>query len=231
MLVVCDVLGIIDFMFAGSFNALCLATSHRCLLSLDRLLLRFRVVVRKNSMSNEKSSSTFYQSSSYAGVCPFSIAIMVLRRKPYTFQSPPCSPSLSFSVAPDGTDGRLRDHRQEGYSKYGSTFAASHGKDVEASSFYGESPPSVYAARSHHESGSITNGDRISSTISGPRFTLSSTVYATDAQGLYQDPNPQLIRRPTTERVQTYTQRVIVRFLKPPAVPPPGVSSSNPMRT
>ncbi|CAF4719174.1 unnamed protein product, partial [Rotaria magnacalcarata] len=48
--------------------------------------------------------------------------------------------------------------------------------------------------------------------------------YATDAQGLFQDPNPQIIRRPATGGVQTYTQNIKVRFLQPPPIPPPGVS-------
>ncbi|CAF0877785.1 unnamed protein product [Rotaria sp. Silwood1] len=46
--------------------------------------------------------------------------------------------------------------------------------------------------------------------------------YAVDAQGLYQDPNPQIIRRPAPGGPQTYTQRVQVRFLQPPPVPAPG---------
>ncbi|CAF2818352.1 unnamed protein product [Rotaria sp. Silwood2] len=49
-----------------------------------------------------------------------------------------------------------------------------------------------------------------------------ATHYAADAQGLYQDPNPQIIRRPAPGGAQTYTQRVLVRFLQPPQVPPPG---------
>jgi hypothetical protein len=52
----------------------------------------------------------------------------------------------------------------------------------------------------------------------------SSTVYATDAQGLYKDPNPEVIRRPAPGGAQTYTQKIVVRFLQPPPVPPPGVS-------
>ncbi|CAF4616628.1 unnamed protein product, partial [Rotaria sp. Silwood2] len=50
----------------------------------------------------------------------------------------------------------------------------------------------------------------------------SQVHYATDAQGLFQDPNPQIIRRPAPTGVQTYTQHVQVRFLQPPPVPPPG---------
>jgi len=50
--------------------------------------------------------------------------------------------------------------------------------------------------------------------------------YATDAQGLFIDSNPQIIRRAAAGGVQTYTQHIQVRFLQPPPVPPPGVSSS-----
>ena len=50
--------------------------------------------------------------------------------------------------------------------------------------------------------------------------------YATSAQGLYQDPNPQIIRRPAQGGHVTYTQNIKIRFLQPPAIPPPGVSSS-----
>ncbi len=45
------------------------------------------------------------------------------------------------------------------------------------------------------------------------------------AQNLYQDPNPQIIRRPAQGGPVTYTQNVKIRFLQPPAIPPPGVIS------
>jgi hypothetical protein len=54
----------------------------------------------------------------------------------------------------------------------------------------------------------------------------SSTVYATDAQGLFKDPNPEIVRRPAPGGAQTYTQRITVKFLQPPAIPPPGVCIS-----
>jgi hypothetical protein len=65
--------------------------------------------------------------------------------------------------------------------------------------------------------------------LGGSSFESSSSSaqvqrYATDAQGLFQDPNPQIIRRPAVGGVQTYTQNIKVRFLQPPPVPPPGVS-------
>ena len=57
----------------------------------------------------------------------------------------------------------------------------------------------------------------------------ASTVrsnYATDAQGFYRDPNPEIIRRPALGDSQVYTQRVYVKFLQPPPLPPPEVSLS-----
>ncbi|CAF3877299.1 unnamed protein product [Rotaria magnacalcarata] len=54
------------------------------------------------------------------------------------------------------------------------------------------------------------------------RSSSLTTSYATDSQGLYQDPNPQIVRRPAAMEAQTYVQRVMVRFLQPPPVPPPG---------
>jgi hypothetical protein len=46
--------------------------------------------------------------------------------------------------------------------------------------------------------------------------------YATDSQGLYQDPNPAVIRRPAIGGVKTYTQNIKFRYLQPPPLPPPG---------
>ncbi|CAF4281707.1 unnamed protein product, partial [Adineta steineri] len=46
--------------------------------------------------------------------------------------------------------------------------------------------------------------------------------YATDSRGLFQDSNPQIIRRPAPGGPLTYTQNIRVRFLQPPPIPPPG---------
>jgi hypothetical protein len=37
---------------------------------------------------------------------------------------------------------------------------------------------------------------------------------------VYVDRNPQIIRRATTERPETYEQRVFLRCLQPPPLPP-----------
>ncbi len=62
--------------------------------------------------------------------------------------------------------------------------------------------------------------------MSSSNYSSSSAVqsYPTDAQGLFQDNNPQIIRRPAPNGNVTYTQNIRVRFLQPPPVPPPGVS-------
>ncbi|CAF3926409.1 unnamed protein product, partial [Rotaria sp. Silwood1] len=39
---------------------------------------------------------------------------------------------------------------------------------------------------------------------------------------IYKDPNPQIIRRATTERPETYKKQIPVKYLQPLAVPPPG---------
>lgn len=51
-----------------------------------------------------------------------------------------------------------------------------------------------------------------------------STAYATNSQGVFQDPNPQVIKRPAVGGPQVFTQKVMVRFLQPPPLPEPGVS-------
>jgi hypothetical protein len=48
-------------------------------------------------------------------------------------------------------------------------------------------------------------------------------TYPTDAQGLYLDPNPIIIRRSLPVNEVSYKQRVIIRYLQPPPIPPPGV--------
>jgi hypothetical protein len=40
---------------------------------------------------------------------------------------------------------------------------------------------------------------------------------------VFNDPNPQIVRRPAAGGPVTYQQKILVRFLQPPAIPPPGV--------
>ena len=69
-----------------------------------------------------------------------------------------------------------------------------------------------------------TAGDISTSSFDGGNSQQQIQQYATNAQGLYQDPNPQIIRRPAQGEQITYTQNIKIRFLQPPAIPPPGVS-------
>ncbi|UJR14834.1 hypothetical protein I4U23_001819 [Adineta vaga] len=67
-----------------------------------------------------------------------------------------------------------------------------------------------------------TAGDVSTSSFDGGNSQQQIQQYATNAQGLYQDPNPQIIRRPAQGEQITYTQNIKIRFLQPPAIPPPG---------
>lgn len=52
---------------------------------------------------------------------------------------------------------------------------------------------------------------------------LQHTTEYTSTGKIYHDPNPQIIRRASTGDVVTYQQKILVRFLQPPPIPPPGV--------
>ena len=89
---------------------------------------------------------------------------------------------------------------------------------------YGAGAGAGYGGSSSYESSSFSSGGGYGA---GASFGGSSTQvqqYATDAQGLFIDNNPQVITRPAAGGVQTYQQNIKVRFLQPPPLPPPGVS-------
>lgn len=106
------------------------------------------------------------------------------------------------------------------------------GSEYYSSSTYGVAGGGVQGSSSGYETSFEQQGLAGASLAGGAGYNFSSseqqassaTVYATDAQGLFKDPNPQIIRRPAAQGTQTLTQRVVVRFLQPPPVPPPGVS-------
>lgn len=54
-------------------------------------------------------------------------------------------------------------------------------------------------------------------------FEQQLSLVTTNSSGLYNDPNPQIIRRPASEDAKIYMQRIFLKFLQPPPVPPPGV--------
>jgi hypothetical protein len=70
----------------------------------------------------------------------------------------------------------------------------------------------------------ISSTDATSASYASSSEASSVQQYETDAQGNYKDSNPQVVRRPAQTGPLTYSQNIKVRFLQPPAVPPPGVS-------
>jgi hypothetical protein len=117
--------------------------------------------------------------------------------------------SSSFNSGNYGGDAVQAGGYNASASFGGAGFAGNSSSSFESSNNYGVA--GQYAAQGLDASSSS--------------FSSQSTqqTYATNAQGLYQDPNPQIIRRPAVGGVQTYTQNIRVRFLQPPPVPPPGV--------
>ena len=50
-----------------------------------------------------------------------------------------------------------------------------------------------------------------------------STQYSSTS-GIFNDPNPQIIKRASSGSAVTYEQKIVVKFLQPPPIPPPGVN-------
>ena len=69
----------------------------------------------------------------------------------------------------------------------------------------------------------LSAADAASANFSSSSQSMSVQQYQTDEQGNFKDPNPQVVRRPAQSGPLTYSQNIRVRFLQPPAVPPPGV--------
>ena len=67
-------------------------------------------------------------------------------------------------------------------------------------------------------------GDAGSSNFTSTSQTTAIQQYATDEQGNFKDPSPQVVTRPAQGGPLTYSQNIRVRFLQPPPVPAPGVS-------
>lgn len=86
----------------------------------------------------------------------------------------------------------------------------------------------VFASQGHR--GSASASENAFAAGSFEQRSSAVATYATDAQGLFKDPNPEIVRRPAPGGQQTYTQRVIVKFLQPPPVPTPGVRTGSIVR-
>jgi hypothetical protein len=48
--------------------------------------------------------------------------------------------------------------------------------------------------------------------------------YQTDSRGFFLDPNPEIFTRSNPSSAPTYTRNIIIRYLRPPPLPPSGVS-------
>ncbi|CAF0939709.1 unnamed protein product [Rotaria sordida] len=122
--------------------------------------------------------------------------------------------------------GGLEDVAQGGYASYESASAAGYGAEavlVDGGAGVQASVGDLEGGlEQQNVSGAFLASDAAFSASSLEQQSSASAAYATDSQGLYQDPNPEVIRRPAPGGLQTYTQRVLIRFLQPPAVPPPG---------
>lgn len=120
-------------------------------------------------------------------------------------------------------------------SSYESTAAANFGSN----NISGPANLTGYTASSQSVFESNTG---VNNTFAGPSNDLASSggggggvaIQTSSAQetsqylsqsgaGIFNDPNPQIVRRAAGGGPVTYQQRILVRFLQPPAVPPPGV--------
>ncbi|CAF4199163.1 unnamed protein product [Rotaria sp. Silwood2] len=111
-----------------------------------------------------------------------------------------------------------------GESSYGSydlsayTSAAGVGANgFDASALAGSAS---YGFDANGSSGSA--GFSIPSTLETSTSQQQYQVATSNSQNVYQDPNPQIVRRPAPGGSVTYTQNIRLRFLQPPPIPPPG---------
>ncbi|CAF0712429.1 unnamed protein product [Adineta steineri] len=161
------------------------------------------------------------------------------------FQSSSGGNGLNGSEFGGSLGGGLEGGAQEGYSSYQSSSSAGYGNGEALLSNGGSANNGFFSSSSSSFSG-LGGGSQTSANGLDAGFAQQShigvssasdsgfgsgnyeqrstalTTYATDAQGLFKDPNPEIVRRPAPGGQQTYTQRVIVKFLQPPPVPPPG---------
>lgn len=143
---------------------------------------------------------------------------------------------LLWIISDFGFDTAANGFQQNSYSAVGASSASSY--EVDGSASFSASPE-LTGRQSAFEAGNssydfIGNGQNLSAdaftsassfnATSGNEQSSAATKYAVNAQGLFHDPNPRIIRRPAPENARQYVQRVLVKFLQPPPLPPPGVS-------
>ncbi|CAF1498414.1 unnamed protein product, partial [Adineta steineri] len=64
--------------------------------------------------------------------------------------------------------------------------------------------------------------DRKNASVLETNSLEETNEYLERAGNIYKDPNPLIIRKAITDKSMTYRQRVLVRYLRPPAIQPPG---------
>lgn len=82
---------------------------------------------------------------------------------------------------------------------------------------------STFAEAANFETVNYSSANTDVSSLATMVTSTTTQQYETDAQGLFKDSNPQVIRKPATGGPLTYEQNIKIRFLQPPPVPPPGV--------
>jgi len=133
--------------------------------------------------------------------------------------------NYSSSSYGSGADLSLGGGAVGGYDASSSQFAGGAGYGATGGAGFGATGGAGFGATGGAGFGATGGAGYGASADYSSSSSSSSAVqtYATDAQGLFQDSNPQIIRRPAPNGGQvTYTQNIRVRFLQPPPIPPPG---------
>ena len=69
----------------------------------------------------------------------------------------------------------------------------------------------------------LVSADASTNNVIHTRSEDETRGYLAKAADIYHDPNPQIVHRPALDSPRRYEQRIIVRYLQPPDLPPPGV--------
>ncbi|CAF1634871.1 unnamed protein product [Rotaria sp. Silwood1] len=117
-------------------------------------------------------------------------------------------PSSSYESSTGGFNGNDNTTRRFYRNKYkfGSQNALDHTADKYAS----------------YETTAVSNQLINHQVINTSSSEETEAYLEKSASLIYKDPNPRIIRRATSEGPVRYAQRIFVRYLQPPAVPPPG---------
>ncbi|CAF4153605.1 unnamed protein product [Adineta steineri] len=155
---------------------------------------------RKWASNNEGTSSTTYETST-SGVYLRDTGDSRLNRNSY-------ETSTSGVYLRDTSDSRLN---RSNYETSASEIYLS-GDNIT------RSQRNIYGTH-----GTITVADdRKNASVLETNSLEETNEYLERAGNIYKDPNPLIIRKAITDKSMTYRQRVLVRYLRPPAIQPPG---------